>query len=169
MKFSQYFSQLKSHWEVPRDDIVQDLLNPVFEKSDRVDIMAGFYSSSAIRELGYGICELIKNPRGKLRIICSEYLDKKDIPDDSFLHAQKVIDDFMHQLSSGVNLQAGSPVHQYRKFLLNEPDRYAGRRNRRQHSVNNIIKTFNAYTSGQKSEKAFRAAPLTPMPKIVVS
>ena len=93
MKFSQYFSQLKSHWEVPRDDIVEDLLNPVFEKSDRVDIMAGFYSSSAIRELAYGICELIKNPRGKLRIICSEYLDKKDIPDDSFLHAQKVIDD----------------------------------------------------------------------------
>ena len=93
MKFSQHFSQLKSHWEVPRDDIVEDLLNPVFEKSDRVDIMAGFYSSSAIRELAYGICELIKNPRGKLRIICSEYLDKKDIPDDSFLHAQKVIDD----------------------------------------------------------------------------
>ena len=93
MKFSQYFSQLKSHWEVPRDDIVEDLLNPVFEKSDRVDIMAGFYSSSAIRELAYGICELIKNPCGKLRIICSEYLDKKDIPDDSFLHAQKVIDD----------------------------------------------------------------------------
>ena len=42
---------------MPRDDIVEDLLNPVFEKSDRVDIMAGFYSSSAIRELAYGICE----------------------------------------------------------------------------------------------------------------
>ena len=73
MIFSSYFSHLKSHWEVPKDNIVEALLNPVFEKSDRVDIMAGFYSSSAIRELAYGIGELIKNPRGKLRIICSEY------------------------------------------------------------------------------------------------
>ena len=93
MKFSSYFSHSKSHWEVPRDDIVSDLLNPAFERSDYVDIMAGFYSSSAIRELAYGISELIDNPRGKLRIICSEYLDKKDIPDDSFLQAQVVVED----------------------------------------------------------------------------
>lgn len=91
MEFSSYFSQLKSHWEVPRDDVVSDLLNPAFGRSDRVDIMAGFYSSSAIRELAYGIGELINNPRGKLRIICSEYLDIKDIPSDSFSQAELVI------------------------------------------------------------------------------
>ena len=92
MVFSSYFSHLKTQWEVPRDDIVTNLLNPAFERSDRVDIMAGFYSSSAIRELAYGIGELIDNPRGKLRIICSEYLDKKDIPDDSYLHSQLVVE-----------------------------------------------------------------------------
>lgn len=62
---------------------------------------------------------------------------------------QSVIDDFFHRLSYGTELQEDDPVLQFRKWLANNPDRYAGKRDRRQRSVNNIIKAFLLYREGK--------------------
>jgi hypothetical protein len=40
-------------------------------------------------------------------------------------------------------------VLQFRKWLANNPDRYAGKRDRRQRSINNILKTFALYREGR--------------------
>lgn len=68
-------------WEIPDDDVVTGILDPAFAASKSVNIMAGFYSSGAIRELAYGLSHLICSASGKLNIVCSQYIDKEDIPD----------------------------------------------------------------------------------------
>jgi len=78
---------------------------------------------------------------------------------------QSVIDDFMHRLSYGSDLAVTCPVFQYRKWLANNQSKYSGLRTRRQHSVNNILKTFNQYQAGTVAG-SFRCAPLTPTPSI---
>ena len=80
---------------------------------------------------------------------------------------QHVIDDFFHRLSYGNDLALTCPVFQYRKWLANNTGKYAGLRTRRQHSINNILKTFNQYRTGAASS-SFRAAPLVPTPQIAV-
>ena len=70
----------KSKWSTPKDDVVQDVLNPAFSGATNVRIMAGFYSSEAIRELAYGLSKFITKGNGKLKIICSQHIDKNDIP-----------------------------------------------------------------------------------------
>ena len=80
---------------------------------------------------------------------------------------QHVIDDFFHRLSDGSDLAPTCPVLQYRKWLYNNSGKYANTRGRRQHSVNNILKTFNQYKTGAAAS-SFRAAPLVPTPQIAV-
>lgn len=70
----------KSKWSTPKDDVVKDVLNPAFSGATNVRIMAGFYSSEAIRELAYGLSKFITQRNGKLKIICSQHIDKNDIP-----------------------------------------------------------------------------------------
>ena len=78
---------------------------------------------------------------------------------------QHAIDDFFHRLSYGDDLIATCPVFQYRKWLANNIGKYAGLRTRRQHSVNNILKTFNHYKE-EVAAGSFRAARLIPTPSI---
>jgi len=78
---------------------------------------------------------------------------------------QHKIDDFFHRLSYGNDLGVTCPVFQYRKWLANNSQKYAGLRSRRQHSVNNILKTFAQYMAGATAG-AFRAAPLIPTPSV---
>ena len=68
-------------WELPQDDVIAGILDPAFSASKTVNIMAGFYSSGAIRELAYGLSHLMCSTNGKLNIVCSQYIDKDDIPD----------------------------------------------------------------------------------------
>ena len=68
-------------WEVPEDDVITGILDPAFAASKTVNIMAGFYSSGAIRELAYGLSHLMCSTSGKLNIICSQYIEKEDVPD----------------------------------------------------------------------------------------
>ena len=78
---------------------------------------------------------------------------------------QHVIDDFFQRLSYGNDLASTCPVFQYRKWLANNTGKYAGLRTRRQHSINNILKTFNQYRTGATAN-SFRAAPLVPTPQV---
>lgn len=70
----------KSSWATPKDDVVEDVLNPAFAEAKNVRIMAGFYSPDAIRELAYGISRFITERTGVLRIICSQHIKREDIP-----------------------------------------------------------------------------------------
>jgi superfamily II DNA or RNA helicase len=70
----------KSSWATPKDDVVEDVLNPAFAEATNVRIMAGFYSPDAIRELAYGLSKFITEKTGALRIICSQHIKKEDIP-----------------------------------------------------------------------------------------
>ena len=70
----------KSKWSTPKDDVIQDVLNPAFSGATNVRIMAGFYSSEAIRELAYGLSKFITQGNGKLKIICSQLLRFEALP-----------------------------------------------------------------------------------------
>lgn len=70
----------KSSWATPKDDVVEDVLNPAFAEATNVRIMAGFYSPDAIRELAYGLSRFITEKTGVLRIICSQHIKREDIP-----------------------------------------------------------------------------------------
>lgn len=78
---------------------------------------------------------------------------------------QQMVDDFFHRLSYGNDLAVTCPVFQYRKWLSNNSTKYAGLRNRRQHSINNILKAFAQYRIGGPSVK-FIPARITPTPSI---
>jgi hypothetical protein len=78
---------------------------------------------------------------------------------------QHVINDFFLRLSYGNDLAVTCPVFQYRKWLNNNSTKYAGLRNRRQHSINNILKTFGQYMEGRPSPK-FSPAKVIPTPSI---
>lgn len=80
---------------------------------------------------------------------------------------RNVVDDFLHKLSSGALLGESDPIFLYRKWLINNRDKYKGMRTRRQHSINDILKTYNAYRAGRGTGGSFRPAPLQPTPKIV--
>jgi HKD family nuclease len=92
MKLQQAISSSRKVWELPKDDIINGALNPAFAASINVNIMAGFYSSGAIRELAYGLSHLIVNPKGKLRIVCSQYLNEQDIPSDDTEKVNSIVD-----------------------------------------------------------------------------
>jgi len=79
-------------WEIPQDDVVAGILDPAFSASKTVNIMAGFYSSGAIRELAYGLSHLMCSTSGKLNIVCSQYIDKDDIPDTEIELVNTVIE-----------------------------------------------------------------------------
>lgn len=70
----------KSSWATPKDDVVEDVLNPAFADATNVRIMAGFYSPDAIRELAYGLSRFITERKGVLKIICSQHIKREDIP-----------------------------------------------------------------------------------------
>lgn len=80
MRLRDAITDSKKVWEIPEDDVVAGILDPAFAASRTVNIMAGFYSSGAIRELAYGLSHLMCSTGGKLNIICSQYIDKEDIP-----------------------------------------------------------------------------------------
>lgn len=61
---------------------------------------------------------------------------------------QPIIDEFFHRLSYGAELNEIDPVLQFRKWIANAPDRYSGKRDRRQRSINNILKAFELYRDG---------------------
>ena len=63
--------------------------------------------------------------------------------------SQPCIDDFFHRLSWGSELKEDDPVLHFRKWLANNPTRYSGKRDRRQRSINNILKAFSMYKKGE--------------------
>lgn len=80
MELKKAIKGFQSIWEIPKQDIIAEVLDPAFGASHRVQIMAGFYSSGAIRELAYGLSRFLNRPDGKLQIVCSQYIDKRDVP-----------------------------------------------------------------------------------------
>ena len=109
----------------------------------------------AIRHaLGYGkICNKQFKLISKTDFAFAYYLLRKAGHDEL-----KLID-FFNSLTTGANLNTGSPILAFRNYLANDPKRYAGDRNRRQHTVNNIFKCYEMYYS-QSECTVFRAAPL---------
>lgn len=61
-----------------QDDIVNDFYIPLLNKAVLYQRAVGFFSSSALIQISYGITELIKN-NGHIQLIASPCLQKEDI------------------------------------------------------------------------------------------
>lgn len=76
---------------------------------------------------------------------------------------QKELVDFFNKLSTGAELPDGSPILAFRNYLVNNKDKYSGCRTRRQHSVNNILKTFGLYQADKTITRFVEAGIATPV------
>lgn len=69
---------LKKEYRSPRDNIVSDFYIPLLKESVLYKRSVGFFSSSSLLEISYGITNLINN-NGKIQLIASPNLPEEDI------------------------------------------------------------------------------------------
>ena len=69
---------LKKEYRSPRDNIVSDFYIPLLKESVLYKRSVGFFSSSSLLEISYGITNLINN-NGKIQLIASPNLSEEDI------------------------------------------------------------------------------------------
>ncbi len=69
---------LKQEYRSPRDNIVNDFYIPLLKEANLYKRSVGFFSSSSLLELSYGITHLINN-NGKIQLIASPHLSEEDI------------------------------------------------------------------------------------------
>jgi len=69
---------LKKEYRTPRDDIVNSFYIPLLRESISYKRSVGFFSSSSLMEISYGITNLINNG-GKIQLIASPNLSDEDI------------------------------------------------------------------------------------------
>ncbi|MBQ9853771.1 MAG: DEAD/DEAH box helicase family protein [Bacilli bacterium] len=69
---------LKQEYRSPRDNIVNDFYIPLLKESILYKRSVGFFSSSSLLEISYGISNLINN-NGKIQLIASPNLSEEDI------------------------------------------------------------------------------------------
>ena len=69
---------LKKEYRSPRDDIVNKFYIPLLKESILYKRSVGFFSSSSLLEISYGITKLINN-KGKIQLIVSPNLSEEDI------------------------------------------------------------------------------------------
>ena len=67
---------LKKEYRSPRDDIVNEFYIPLLKESILYKRSVGFFSSSSLLEISYGITKLINN-KGKIQLIVSPNLSEK--------------------------------------------------------------------------------------------
>lgn len=68
---------IKKEYRIPQDNIISDFYIPLLRVSKQYDRSVGYFSSDALVQLSYGICDFVKND-GKIRIIASPNLSKDD-------------------------------------------------------------------------------------------
>ena len=85
---------LKEEYRSPRDNVVRDFYIPLLEKSILYKRNVGFFSSSSLFELSYGISKLIANG-GKIQLIASAVLSDEDIQaiNEGYKQKEKTIED----------------------------------------------------------------------------
>ena len=69
---------LKDTYRTSDDDVINDFLIPCLNSSVMYKRAAGFFSSTALVKLSYGISGLIKN-NGKMQLVVSPDLSPEDI------------------------------------------------------------------------------------------
>ena len=69
---------LKQEYRSPRDNIVNDFYIPLLKEANLYKRSVGFFSSSSLLEISYGITHLINN-NGKIQLIASPHLSEEDI------------------------------------------------------------------------------------------
>ena len=66
---------LKQEYRSPRDNIVNDFYIPLLKEANLYKRSVGFFSSSSLLEISYGITHLINN-NGKIQLIASPHLSE---------------------------------------------------------------------------------------------
>lgn len=69
---------LKKEYRSPRDNIVTDFYIPLLKEAKLYKRSVGFFSSTSLLEISYGIAKLVNN-NGKILLIASPYLSPEDI------------------------------------------------------------------------------------------
>lgn len=69
---------LEDEYKTPRDNITRDFYIPLLEKTKLYQRSVGFFSSSSLIDLSYGLANLVKN-NGKIQYIVSPVLSDEDI------------------------------------------------------------------------------------------
>lgn len=69
---------IKKEYRSPRDNIVTDFYIPLLKEASLYKRSVGFFSSSSLMEISYGIAKLVNN-NGKILLIASPNLSQEDI------------------------------------------------------------------------------------------
>jgi superfamily II DNA or RNA helicase/HKD family nuclease len=92
-------SDARSGYEVPDDDLVNEVLVPALQNADRIDIAVGFFSSHCISQIAPGLASLIDR-KVSCRLLVSPEIsaEDRDAIDRGLREPKIVIDRFMVDL-----------------------------------------------------------------------
>ena len=95
-KFGFKNINIKEEYRVPKDNIVNDFFIPVLKNSREYNRSVGYFSSDALIQLSYGICEMVKQG-GKINLIVSPNLSNEDYEaiNNGYIEREKVVADKM--------------------------------------------------------------------------
>jgi superfamily II DNA or RNA helicase len=63
---------------LPEDDVAELVISPALEAARNTDIMIGFFSSAALRDIAPGLAQYLRGSAAPLRLIISPYLSSED-------------------------------------------------------------------------------------------
>ena len=69
----------KPTWRRPDDEVVEEVIIPALQVSDRFDCMVGYFGGAALRELSHGLAAYILRSDQPLRLLVSPVLPEADL------------------------------------------------------------------------------------------
>lgn len=124
---------LKQEYRSPRDNIVNDFYIPLLKEANLYKRSVGFFSSSSLLEISYGITHLINN-NGKIQLIASPHLSEEDI----------------EAINNGYDEKLTLDRIDNEKDYCPENCRWSTPKFQSNHKTNNVIYTFKGKTQTAK-------------------
>ena len=78
MSFDLAFADIRPAYEIPHDDLVNEVLIPAMSSSEEVRLAAGFFSSRCLAQLAPGLAEFVNKTSNSLDLLVSTEITAED-------------------------------------------------------------------------------------------
>lgn len=78
-KFRQILDKAKPLYILPKDPVVDEVLNPALAFSEECKCMIGYFSSKSFSQIAFGLAEFLSKNDAPLKLVVSPYLTDQDL------------------------------------------------------------------------------------------
>ena len=103
MGFDSAFSNVSPAYEIPRDDLIGEVLIPAMRCCDELRLAAGFFSSRCLSQLAPGLAEFVNETNSSLDLMVSTEISQedRDAIHRGIKRTDEVLTDALNQLFEG--------------------------------------------------------------------